>query len=154
MALDGIKRMQGAGKRRKPVTPGMLRRIRAKLAPRRSFDHAVLWATVRVAWFFLLRLSEYAVHDGGHRDPKKGLQGRDVVPSCAGQRVASFALADEVVLTIRGSKTDVYNQGETRNHFRSEDGELCIIKALEELERHDPTLFKEDCTRYVCNWQG
>lgn len=45
--------------------------------------------------------------------------------------------ADEVVVTIRGSKTDIYNRGEVRNHFRSGDV-LCPVAAAVTLFRHYP----------------
>ena len=51
--------------------------------------------------------------------------------------------ADEVVVTIQGSKTDIYNRGETRNHFRASnpDGtadKLCVVRAVELLYFHFP----------------
>ena len=51
--------------------------------------------------------------------------------------VKTFAEADEVVLYIRGSKTDQYNAGEVRNQFAS-GGDLCVVRAWREYERHFP----------------
>ena len=73
----------------------------------------------------------------------------DVVPRLQGSIVRSFALADGVVFTIRGSKTDQLNEGNVKNHFRAA-GELCVIEALQHVqaraperwyaERYDPLL--------------
>ena len=45
--------------------------------------------------------------------------------------------ADEVSITIRGSKTDVYNRGEVRNHFRS-GLDICPVQAAISLFRAFP----------------
>ncbi len=47
-----------------------------------------------------------------------------------------------VSIRIVGSKTDVYNVGEVREHFRSEhhDG-LCPVVSLAEMRRHFPHRF-------------
>ena len=57
----------------------------------------------------------------------------DVVPRRQGSTVRSFALADEVVLTIRVSKTDQFSEGNVKNHFRAA-GELCVIEALQHVQ--------------------
>ena len=87
--------------------------------------------------FFLLRSSEYLVET--HTDlNKRGLRGSDIEARSGGLPCASFAQADEVVLTIRGSKTDQLNRGQTRNHFclaaGAVDCELCVVQALADLE--------------------
>lgn len=51
-----------------------------------------------------------------------------------------FSAAEEVVPYIKGSKTDQYNVGEVRNHFRSGDT-LCPLETLQELQRHFPQRF-------------
>ena len=53
-----------------------------------------------------------------------GIPGRRItaVHLCltSGSPVSSFALADEVVPTIRGNKTDQLNEGNVKNHFRAD----------------------------------
>ena len=66
--------------------------------------------------------------------------GRDVAARRDGVQVHSFAEADEVVLTIKGSKTDQYNAGSVRNHYRSGD-ELCPVRVMAELQRRFPGRF-------------
>ena len=123
------------------MTPRMLRGIRKRLNPKRVHNDAVVWATLLLAFMFLMRAGEYCLHDGAGIDPKRGLRGVDVAPRCKGCVVGSFAGADEVVITIRGSKTDVLNRGEVRNHFRTADSSFCVVQALEDLEVHSPAVF-------------
>ena len=75
-----------------------------------------------------------------------------MVPRHNGQRVATFAEADEVVCTIRGSKTDQLNRGEVRNHFRTSNPEFCVVEACAEVERHNPRAFKEEGELPICRW--
>ena len=89
------------------------------LNPARKPDHAILWAGLVLGFLFLLRVGEYAQHDGQPWDEKRGLRGADVKPRRNGEVVRSFREADEVVLTIRGSKTDQLNAGELRSQFVS-----------------------------------
>ena len=63
MALDGLRRRDGAPKRKKPVTPRMMRWIRRRLRPESSREGAALWAAVATGYFFLLRASEYVSGD-------------------------------------------------------------------------------------------
>ena len=68
------------------------------------------------------------------------MTGRDVTARRNGVVAHSFAEADEVVLTIKGSKTDQYNAGSVRNHYRSGDA-LCPVRILAELQRRFPARF-------------
>lgn len=94
----------------------------------KSAEGSLLWAAICFGYFFLLRASEYL--GVGYTDPNRGLRGCDVALKEDGIPVGLDRLgyADEVVVTIRGSKTDIYNRGEVRNHFRSGDV-LCPVAA-------------------------
>jgi hypothetical protein len=76
---------------------------------------------------------------------QRGLRGKDIEAKLAGRVVTSFRSADEVCLHIRGSKTDVYNRGEARNHFRipvgSEQAWICVVADLAEMQHHFPERF-------------
>ena len=84
-----------------------------------------------LAFFYLLRASEYL--DAGYVGLERGLRGRDLRPL----RLAEMRQADELTLFIRGSKTDVYNRGEYRNHYRTG---LSLTAAIELFEAF-PTRF-------------
>ena len=51
--------------------------------------------------------------------------------------LASFRHAEEVVINIKGSKTDQYNVGAIRNQYATET-ELCPVAAMRDLEEHFP----------------
>jgi hypothetical protein len=147
LAMAGLKRRYGTKERRHPVTPEMLRWLRANLRPRELANDAVIWAAVALGFFFLLRASEYL--DVGYRAPNRGLLGRNVELRLRGQvkELKDLTHADEVVLKIRGSKTDTYNRGETRNHFQVETSEearsrnlpaVCVVSAVRMLFSHFP----------------
>ena len=119
LAIAGLKKRYGTKERRRPVTPAMLRWLHAHLwAGHLTEQEASLqWASVSFAFFFLRASAS---------PPKGGYEGKmSVRPSGRGS------------LTIRGSKTDVYNRGEVRNHFRS-GLDICPVQAAVSLFRAFP----------------
>ena len=46
-------------------------------------------------------------------------------------------------MRLDSSKADTYNAGEVRNHWRSGDPELCVLEALEEVQKYFPERFGE-----------
>ena len=72
MAIDGLRRRQGCPKRKQPATPAMLLWIRKSLNPRASQGDAMIWAAILLAYFFLLRASEYTAADQSGVDTGKG----------------------------------------------------------------------------------
>merc|ERR1712086_459602 len=104
MAVNGIERLQGPSPRKLPVTVRMLQNIRDRLDPIHSPNDAVLYFLIITAFFFLMRIGEYAY--AGHWDYHKVLTGSDLAPKASGGPVDHFAQADEVVLWFKGSKTD------------------------------------------------
>ncbi|CAE8678476.1 unnamed protein product, partial [Polarella glacialis] len=143
-ALAGIKRNGKTVKRKLPVTPEMLLWIRKYLDEsegRSEWDKASLWRALVVAWFFLLRASEYLVQSSKTWTLDRVLRGLDVEFLSNGVRVDFAKDADECVVQILQSKTDQCNQGTTRNHYRT-GGALCLLKALEEFEAQAPAKFR------------
>ena len=136
LLLQGYTRLRGSPMRRHPVTPQMLPWILTGLRREASLDSAMLWAALFLGFLFLLRASEYLAPEAG-KGAAKGIRGVDVVPRFQGSTAPSFALADEVVLTIRGGKTDQLNEGNVKNHFRA-DGVLCVIEALQHVQSRAP----------------
>ncbi|CAK0852766.1 unnamed protein product [Prorocentrum cordatum] len=104
-------------------------------------DTVVIWAAIVTALFFLLRASEYLLQDGRSWSFERVLQREDVEPRKAGKRVPSFQDADEMVIYIKGSKTDQLNVGTVRNHYRA-GTTLCPIAAMERLQAHHPQRIK------------
>ncbi|CAE8597095.1 unnamed protein product, partial [Polarella glacialis] len=143
-ALAGIKRNSKTVKRKLPATPEMLLWIRKYLNEsegRSEWDKASLWCALVVAWFFLLRASEYLAQSSKTWTLDRALRGLDVEFLSNGARVDFAKDADECAAQIRQSKTDQYNQGTTRNHYRT-GGALCPLKALEDFEAQAPAKFR------------
>ena len=110
MAMDGLRKRQGGPKRKRPATPEMLRWLHGKLDIQKRRDDAMLWCAIALAYFFLLRASEYVAPDQSGADNGKGVRAIDLVARREGTQVKSFREADEVALCIRGSKTDQLNR--------------------------------------------
>ena len=145
MALAGLKRRYGHVERRHPVTTRMLAWLKKNLKPKQSHDGAILWAGLCIGFFFLLRASEYLKPH--YQDKRKGLSGHHVTLCVGGEpaTLENFRSADEVRITIQGSKTDIYNKGEHRNHFANFstmfEERLCVVEACILLCAHDPSRF-------------
>ena len=119
----------------------MLRWLGDHLAYGRSQEASLLWGALALGFFFLLRASEYL--DVGYVDPQRGLRGSDVTLKLNGRalELGRIAEAEEVMLLVRGSKTDIYNRGQMRNHFRT--GELvCVVRAMVSLFQNFPQRYQ------------
>ena len=142
LTLTGLKKRYGNKERRSIVTPAMLRWLKSHLSGAYlSPEEATLqWAAVNLAFFYRLRASEYL--DAGYVGFERGLRGRDLSLTKEGRsvRLSEIRQADELTLFIRGSKTDVYNRGEYRNHYRT-GLSLCPVTAAIELFEAFPSRF-------------
>lgn len=143
-ALTGFKRWQPNVQRKYPVLPCMMRWMKQHVEGSESFsrgDKIALWAALATAFFFLLRASEYLVQANRSWSTKRVLKGCEV-EGRAHNQTCRIQNAQEVVIYLAGSKTDQYNQGTIRNHYRSGDFCLCPVRALGEMERHYPERFR------------
>ncbi|CAE7256193.1 unnamed protein product [Symbiodinium sp. CCMP2592] len=121
LAIACLKNRYGTEERRKPVTPAMLRWLRAHLwAGHLSEQEASLHsASFSLAFCFLLRASEYL--DEGYVSTERGIRGTDV------RLFKNGALAATVRSTPRTG-------GEVRSHFRS-GLDICPVQSTIELFR-------------------
>ena len=140
MALAAVRRVDGHQNRKYPTSMRMLRYLRWRLDINTPAG-ATLYAAVIVSFFFMLRASEYVAGDGGKYDPLKSLKVMDVMPRSRGRPSRPWAVADETVVFIKGSKTDRYNEGEFRNLMAGTGGEqICPTWAMQNLHRVRPEL--------------
>eukprot|EP00438_Fugacium_kawagutii_P005226 Skav210774 [mRNA] locus=scaffold3765:57404:60835:+ [translate_table: standard] len=141
LALAGLRRRYGTKERRMPVTPDMLKWLGEHLQFGHSQEASLLWGALTLGFFFLLRASEYL--DVGYQDPNRGLRGSDITLKLNGKALGLERIreADEVVITVRGSKTDIYNRGQVRNHFKA-DGQVCVVKSMVTLFCHFPQRYQ------------
>eukprot|EP00969_Alexandrium_andersonii_P242611 10716266-Alexandrium_andersonii.AAC.1 len=104
LALKGLARLQSARPRKFPAAAQMLKWLKDQYDIYKVPDHAVMWGALLLAWFFLMRLTEYAW--SGRWDLEKVLTGADVAARSEGKAVTSFAQADEVMVWFKASKAD------------------------------------------------
>ena len=143
-ALNGFKRWQPETKRKYPVLPVMMRWLHDHIQGGDELglkDKTVLWAAICTAFFYLLRASEYLVQNNREWSLKRVLKGKDVEGRKNNTRCSNLSEAEEIVIYLHGSKTDQFNQGAVRNHYRSGDARLCPIQALATLQRAFPERF-------------
>ena len=132
LALAGLRRRFGTKERRMPVTPEMLKWLGDHLQLGKSEEASLLWGALTLGFFFLLRASEYL--DVGYQDPKRGFNGKSL-------GLDKITQADEVTLLVRGSKTDIYNRGQMRNHFLTTQP-VCVVKSMIQLFHHFPQRYQ------------
>ena len=119
-ALNGYKRWQPETKRKYPVLPAMLLWIKKHLSTSETLsrvDQAILWAAIMVGFFFLLRASEFLVTMGRSWGTSRTLKGNDIEARRDNLQVMNFHQAEEIVIYLKGSKTDQYNQGLSLIHI-------------------------------------
>ena len=141
--LAGLKKAQDGVKRKIPVTPRMLEWLMEHLAKGvalRAADAAVVGGAITTAFFFMLRASEYLANPHKAQSLKGVLRGADIAGRTGNTDVARLEEAEEIVIHLRRSKTDQYNEGCTRNHFKS-GGALCPVGGLAKMQRHFPQRF-------------
>lgn len=121
--LRGIKRLQGeqfSRPRRSPITVMHLRKIFTFLRSSQlnSHDRLMYWATCTLAFFGLLRVSEYACPRIRAYDQRLNLMYSDIMMNT--QFMAIF---------IKGSKTDPFRQG-CRITVGRTNNYLCPVSAM------------------------
>jgi hypothetical protein len=126
LARRAVKRLKGGSAGKLPVSPDMLRAIKKTLDFRLPKD-VMLWGGLMLAYFFLLRSSEYAA-SSGFFDVKRALLVGDVEFFLRGQPVEDWHAADELVVCIRASKTDQTRIGVLRNVYAT-GKDLCPVWA-------------------------
>jgi len=139
-AVEGLQRWSGARLRKLPVTPKMLKWIKGYIFQELEVDFPtklVWWLAVTIGWFYLLRQSEYMPL--GPCDAR-AVRGVDL-EFWRNDQKALTADGNELVVTIRSSKTDPLGFGTTRNHYETEE-DLCPVAAARAYFKAFPGRFR------------
>ena len=131
--MKGIKRTQGASRRRRkraPITPAILKEININLfnSSRPYEDKVMLWAALLTAFYGFLRVSEYTSQRKTSFDPESTLLFTDM----------TFKTDGSVSLFIKKSKTDPFREGVLLRIAKNRSS-LCPVNALRHLEKIHPS---------------
>jgi hypothetical protein len=172
MLLNAIRKRDGPLERRWPVTTKMLIRLYRKLDIRGA-RHLVIWVTLLVMWFFLLRASEaVGLEDEVNVETTKALRGCDLELRCGavpihwvpgrkagegqwqakngGQRTDG---PTSLTILIHTSKTDKFSGGSARTHRRSGRAPFCPVDAVARLMQAFPERFDGEKHLPVFRWE-
>ncbi|EGZ05608.1 hypothetical protein PHYSODRAFT_533584 [Phytophthora sojae] len=129
---QGIKRMSDPVRKKQPVTPAFLHLLRRSLNFTQPRDR-LLWGSVLIGYFFLLRRSEYLAI--GKRRSFYCLQTKDVSFADSNGNQVTASSASAITIGLRGAKNDQYGRGSRRTMHQSGDRSLCPVRALKHILR-------------------
>ena len=122
----------------------------ARRAPPESCDDAILWMTLNLAFFFLLRAGEYC--KPGEVDLDRVLRGVDVSQQNQG-KWARHGTATETVVHFRKQKSDQVAFGMNRTQYETKLP-LCVVDAVERVRGLMPERFDGGAQAHLplCRW--
>ena len=152
--MDGIKKGKGTKKPKHPVCRAMLLVLEKLLNHEESLEDLKLWASILLAFHFMLRSMDYcAKRAGGKFDFDNVLRISDIIFLKNGVRLhAAFETADEITIILGRGKTT--EGGETRTHVRSREARLCVVRTMGRMfdrmdrsQEHEPVFAWPENTR-------
>ena len=136
-ALKHLKKLRGEGAGKLPVSPDLLRMIKADLDFTRDED-ILVWNGLMFGFFFLMRSSEYLA-DGVTFNPQRGVTTWKVLTERDNQPTDDWRNADSLTVLFEVTKTDQARAGCTRTVYAS-GLDLCVVEAYKMLrERREAT---------------
>jgi hypothetical protein len=132
LLMQDIRRLSNPVAKKHPVSPEFLRLLYRNHVngPARG---RLLWGSVVLAYFFLLRRSEYLVN-GAQRN-WYCLKTTDVQFSDDHGKPTSYSRAVAVSIRLAGAKNDQHGRGSTRTMYATGDPLLCPREALKTVLR-------------------
>lgn len=109
------------------MTPAFLRLLRRSLDLRQP-RHRLLWGSVLLGYFFLLRRSEYLVV--GRRRAFYCLKATNAFFTDERGVPVRYKHATAVTIGLEGAKNNQYGRGARRTMRKSGDRSLCPVRAL------------------------
>ena len=160
--MKGARREKGPTNRKMPVTIEDLNCIHSSVDWDNP-DSVTLWCTIIIAWFFMLRMSEY-LETGNQKsqcDEKRQrhpLLMSDIEPLIGGKKCEWSERVEEISIHISGSKTDYLNQGMIRSigaiPVNEPNSHLCPVRALIRLWNIRPSKFYKNIDRTFATWSS
>jgi len=133
IVLRGVRRLSEPLRKKQPLTPAFLRLLRRGLNLSRPRQR-LLWGSVLLGYFFLLRRSEYLMINNTRH--AYCLKSEHVFFSDdRGARTNNHREAAAVTIGLAGAKNDQYGRGSWRTMHKSGDPVLCPVRALRHIRR-------------------
>ncbi|KAE9051954.1 hypothetical protein PR001_g941 [Phytophthora rubi] len=129
--LQGIKRLSPPVHKLQPITPAFLRLLYRQLDLQQP-QHRLLWGSVLIGFFFLLRRSEYLRI--GQTRHFYCLKYQDAFFSDAEGKPTHEANATSVTIGLEGAKNDQFGRGAWITMHASGDPVICPVIALRHLK--------------------
>eukprot|EP00644_Phytophthora_capsici_P000604 jgi/Phyca11/130341/e_gw1.93.105.1 len=126
LLLRGIRRFTNPVLKQQPLSTTLLRRIYSLLDLRRT-DHQLLWGGLLLAYFFLLRRSEYLFL--GRKYHAFVLRLGDIRFCSSDGQAVKPRQATVVGILLRGAKNNQFGREEFRFQHASRDAILCPVLA-------------------------
>ena len=145
IVINSLDRMAERRPRRLGVTVPMLKWMDKHLSQggeeqgELKVNCRMLQAALLTAWFFMLRVREFA--DSGGIDEEMVLRGHDIQLSVGGDPVREGQKAEEVTLQFRKTKADQTAFGTCKTMVRTGVQGVCVVEALEKLKEVAPRRF-------------
>ncbi|ETL24180.1 hypothetical protein L916_21808 [Phytophthora nicotianae] len=146
MLLKDIKRTSDPVVKKQPVTPAFLRLLYRSLN-RSQPRHRLLWGSVLIAYFFLLRRSEYLVVN--NKRSFYCLKTKNAFFADAQGSPVPSSRASAVTIGLSGARNDQFGRGAWRTMHPSGDRILCPLMALRNLLKARRELKMAAC-EYLC----
>lgn len=126
--MAGIRRLRGRTDPKEPLPVEVIRYLLFTLLEHGDLFQKALALACVVAFFWLLRVSEFAAQDSHHME-KWIIRRQDVTFRKKGKPCTWFQSPDEVELHLRGSKTDQVMQGVHRSQHLT-GTQFCPLLAM------------------------
>ena len=160
LLTQGARRRSGPPIRKLPISCEDLKLIRKALQPD-DIDSNILFCTIALGRFFMLRRSEYLGPGlAGQRvhNFRNSIRGLDIEPKAKGKRTEWHEEVDSISLHLAGSKTDWLNQGTVRTHGKLDEDhpnvQICVVRNLQNLFKLYPAKAYKNLNLPFARWEN
>ena len=134
IALAALERTRPSARAKAPITVPLLRNIYQYLQRQHSVKHDIIWGSIVLAYFFCMRVGEYAKTTSG---TNHAIRQSDITfCDSDGSTAHSLARAHSVTVFFRTSKKDQAGFGQARTLCRSGSTWCCPVISAWRLVAH------------------